>query len=135
MNSYKTPDMEFSLCGLTFIDMKKCLCVLFFLPFGILGCRKSSDPNAEHIKVVMKKYSINPAMIHVKAGKTTEIEVSTADVQHGFDVPGLNIKEPVRAGQPTIITLKSPPKGDYKVVCGIICGPHHDDMIARLIVE
>jgi len=41
----------------------------------------------------------------------------------------------VRSGQTAIITLKSPPKGEYKVVCGIICGPHHDDMVAKLVVE
>ena len=49
--------------------------------------------------------------------------------------PGLGIKEPVRAGQPAIVTLKNPPKGEYKVVCGIICGPHHEDMVAKLVVE
>ncbi len=83
----------------------------------------------------MKKYSIEPAVIHVKAGQTTELEVSTADVQHGFDVPQLGIKEPVRPGNSAIITLKSPPKGEYNVVCGIICGPHHDDMNGKLVVE
>jgi heme/copper-type cytochrome/quinol oxidase subunit 2 len=41
----------------------------------------------------------------------------------------------VRTGQPTIVTLKNPAKGEYKVVCGIICGPHHDDMEAKLVVE
>jgi hypothetical protein len=55
--------------------------------------------------------------------------------QHGFDVPDMGIKEPVRSGQTAIITIKSPPKGEYKVVCGIICGPHHDDMVAKLVVE
>jgi cytochrome c oxidase subunit 2 len=109
--------------------------VLFsFLTFA-LGCRNQSNPAADRIKVVMKKYTIEPAVIHVKAGQTTELEVSTADVQHGFDVPALSIKEPVRAGQPAIVTLKSPPRGEYKVVCGIICGPHHDDMVAKLVVE
>jgi cytochrome c oxidase subunit II len=83
----------------------------------------------------MKKYSIEPSVIHVKAGKLTELEVSSADVQHGFDVPQLGIKQPVRPGQPTVITLKSPVKGEYNVVCGIMCGPHHDDMQAKLVVE
>ncbi len=83
----------------------------------------------------MKKYTIEPAVIHVKAGQTTELAVTTADVQHGFDVPDLGIKEPVRPGDTAIVTLKSPPKGEYKVVCGIICGPHHDDMLAKLVVE
>lgn len=83
----------------------------------------------------MKKYTIEPAVIHVKASQVTELEVSSADVQHGFDVPGLSIKEPVRSGKPAIVTLNHPPKGEYKVVCGIICGPHHDDMVAKLVVE
>jgi cytochrome c oxidase subunit 2 len=101
-----------------------------------VGCQnRAKSLAAERITVVMKKYSIEPAVIRVKAGQTTELEVSTADVQHGFDVPQLGIKEPVRSGQPAIVTLKNPPKGEYKVVCGIICGPHHDDMVAKLVVE
>jgi len=83
----------------------------------------------------MRKYAIEPAVIHVKAAQITELEVSSADVQHGFDVPDLHIKEPVRSGQPAVITLNHPPKGEYKVVCGIICGPHHEDMQAKLVVE
>lgn len=119
-------------------NMNKSLVLLFALCLAILGvgCRQQSKSAADqHIQVVMKKYTIEPSVIHVKAGQTTELEVSTADVQHGFDVPGLGIKEPVRSGQPAIVTLKNPPKGEYKVVCGIICGPHHDDMVAKLVVE
>jgi len=118
--------------------MKKNLS-FFLITLGFLmvlaDCRSQSNPAAERIKVVMKKYTIEPAVIRVKAGQVTELEVSTADVQHGFDVPGLGIKEPVRSGQPAVITLKSPPKGEYRVACGIICGPHHDDMAAKLVVE
>lgn len=112
------------------------VCLMLALPLlmGAIGCRNQSG-SAERIKVVMKKYAIEPAEIHVKAGQTTELELTTPDVQHGFDVPGLGIKEPVRPGQTAIVTLKSPPKGEYKIVCGIICGPHHDDMVAKLLVE
>lgn len=109
------------------------LLALFFVIFAA-GCQKQSHAD-QRIQVVMKKYSIEPAIIHVKANQVTELEVSTADVQHGFDVPGLGIKEPVHSGRPAIVTLKNPPKGEYKVVCGIICGPHHDDMVAKLVVE
>jgi cytochrome c oxidase subunit 2 len=118
--------------------MNKSLLPLFALTLAILtlGCRNQPKSAADaHIQVVMKKYAIEPAVIHVKANQTTELEISTADVQHGFDVPGLGIKEPVRSGQPAIVTLNHPPKGEYKVECGIICGPHHDDMVAKLVVE
>lgn len=118
--------------------MNKRMLPLFALTLAILavGCRNQPKSSVDaHIPVVMKKYSIEPAIIHVKANQVTELEISTADVQHGFDVPDLGIKEPVRSGQPAKVTLKNPPKGEYKVVCGIICGPHHDDMVAKLVVE
>jgi cytochrome c oxidase subunit 2 len=118
--------------------MNKSLLPLFALTLIILagGCRNQQKSSADQqIQVVMKKYTIEPAIIHVKANQTTELDISTADVQHGFDVPELSIKEPVRPGQPATVTLKNPPKGEYKVVCGIICGPHHDDMVAKLVVE
>jgi cytochrome c oxidase subunit 2 len=109
------------------------LILLCFL-ISAAGCQHR-DPNADHVKVVMKKYTIEPAVIHVKAGKLTELEVSSADVQHGFKVDSLGISVPVRPGQPAVITLKSPAKGEYNVVCGIMCGPHHDDMQAKIVVE
>src|SRR5215467_4955667 len=115
--------------------MNRHFLALLALSFAIFatGCQKSHAD--QHIQVVMKKYSIEPSVIHVKAAQVTELDVSTADVQHGFDVPDLHIKEPVRSGQPAVITLNYPPKGEYKVECGIICGPHHEDMQAKLVVE
>jgi cytochrome c oxidase subunit 2 len=111
------------------------LLALSFAMFAV-GCQDHPKSTADaHIQVVMRKYAIEPVVIHVKAGQITELNVSTADVQHGFDVPGLGIKEPVRSGQPAVITLNHPPKGEYKVACGIICGPHHEDMVAKLVVE
>jgi cytochrome c oxidase subunit 2 len=116
--------------------MNRYFLALLALSFAMFatGCQKQSHAD-QRIQVVMKKYSIEPAVILVKAAQITELEVSTADVQHGFDVPDLHIKEPVRSGQPAVITLNHPPKGEYKVVCGIICGPHHEDMQAKLVVE
>jgi cytochrome c oxidase subunit 2 len=114
---------------------KRFLLILLCFLISAAGCHKETTSGAERIKIVMKRYSIDPAVIRVKAGQTTELEVSTGDVQHGFDVPQLGIKEPVRPGQPAVITLKSPAKGEYEVVCGIVCGPHHDDMKAKLVVE
>lgn len=83
----------------------------------------------------MKKYAIEPAVIQVKSGQKVELEVTTADVQHGFDVPELGIKESVQPGKTTVISFVAPAKGEYKVVCGVICGPHHEEMLAKLVVQ
>jgi cytochrome c oxidase subunit 2 len=109
------------------------LILLSFL-FLVAGCQKSHGPE-QHISVVMRKYSIEPAVIHLKSGQPVSLDVTTADVQHGFDVPDLGIKEPVQPGHTTSITFTPKAKGEYSVKCGVICGPHHDDMTGKLIVE
>lgn len=106
------------------------LSLMMFLP----GCR-NKQPADRQIKVVMKKYSFDPSEIRVKSGELVELELTTADVQHGLDIPALGIKEPVQPGKTAIVRFKAPAKGEYKINCGVICGPHHDDMQAKLIVE
>ena len=84
----------------------------------------------------MKRYSIEPAEIRVSSGKRIQLEVTTADVQHGLDIPDLGIHESVQPGRTTYVDFTAPAKqGEYKVSCGILCGPHHDDMVARLVVQ
>jgi cytochrome c oxidase subunit II len=83
----------------------------------------------------MKMYAIEPAVIRVKSGEIVELEVSTADVQHGFDVAQLGIREPVQPGRPSVFAFQAPAKGEYQITCGVLCGPHHDDMKAKLVVE
>lgn len=114
--------------------LKAAMTAVLISIFLLAGCRQQSTPT-EHINVVMKKYSVDPPVIRIRSGATVELLVTTADVQHGFDVPRLGIKEPVQPGKTTSIVLKAPAKGEYQVVCGIICGPHHDDMGGKIIVE
>lgn len=83
----------------------------------------------------MRRYSFDPSVIRVKAGEPVDLEVTTADVQHGFDVPELGIKEAVQPGRTTEIRFTPSKKGEYRVKCGVICGPHHDDMTAKLVVD
>jgi len=109
---------------------------VFSLGLGLflLGCQKN-QPADERIRVVMKKYTIAPPEIRVKPGERIELDVTTADVQHGFDVPELGIRQPVQPGRTTVIYFTAPSTGEYRVACGVICGPHHDDMRGKLVVQ
>jgi cytochrome c oxidase subunit 2 len=109
--------------------------VLLLLPLLLLSavaCNREPDVK---IAVVMKKYTIEPAEIRVKKGQMVELTVSTADVQHGFAVPGLGIKEPVQRNRPAVIVFEARQAGTFPVACSIICGSGHDDMQAKIIVE
>ena len=112
--------------------MKRAL-LLFPLYLLLIACAKH-QPDVK-INVTMKKYAIEPAEIHVKQGQTVELTVSTADVQHGFYVPDLGIKEPIQKGKPAVITFEAKKAGTFPVQCSIICGPGHDDMHGSIVVE
>lgn len=118
--------------------MKTILIVFLFLISLLtlsVGCQKAQQTPAQQINVVMKKYDIQPNVIRVKSGQPVELDVTTADVQHGLDVPDLGIKESVQPGRTTKINFTPKTKGEFKVACGVICGPHHEDMVGKLVVE
>jgi heme/copper-type cytochrome/quinol oxidase subunit 2 len=103
---------------------------------GMAGCaKKSQDSAARVIPVTMKKGYIAPKQIQVKLGENVKLNVSTLDEQHGFDVPEMNISEPINPGKPAEIALDTSKKGTFKVECGIMCGSRHDDMKAEIVVE
>jgi len=83
----------------------------------------------------MKKFAITPAEIRIRQGEAVQFEVLTEDVQHGFTVEDLGIREPVNPGKPAVFTFVAERKGTFLVECSILCGSGHDDMQARLIVE
>lgn len=107
------------------------LCLAFVL--GAAGC-ESSKPDVV-IPVVMKKYAFVPAEIRVKKGQLVELDVSTADVQHGFYVPELGIREPIQPHKPARIVFRADRAGVFPMSCSIICGAGHDDMKGQIIVE
>jgi cytochrome c oxidase subunit 2 len=98
------------------------------------GCQKK-NPADEHFQITMRRYAIEPSIIRVRSGETVELQITTTDVQHSLDIPELGIKAPVQPGHITTVTFKAPAHGEYTMSCGVICGPHHDDMTGKLMVE
>jgi cytochrome c oxidase subunit II len=105
----------------------------------MFGCgRKTprySGPPDTVLQVVMKKWAITPARIVVRQGARVELIVSTADVEHGLNVPGLGINEPVQPGKPAAIRFLAQTPGVYPMRCSIACGRGHDQMTGAIIIE
>lgn len=102
----------------------------------LVGCASQpARPPDVHLNVVVKKYAVEPAEIRLKHGQIVMLHVSTADVQHGFDVPSLGISESIQPGKPAIITFEANLRGRHRIECGIICGAGHDDMTGLIIIE
>lgn len=104
---------------------------------GTSGCKSTptySGPPDFVLPVVMKKWAIVPDRIVVAQGKKVELVVSTADVEHGFNVPALAINEPVQPGKPAVIRFLAQAAGTYPMRCSIACGRGHDRMTGTIVV-
>jgi cytochrome c oxidase subunit II len=87
--------------------------------FLFSGCARFSGPKtSQTLHITARKYSFQPTVIHVKKGSQVVLEISTLDVQHGFQVPGLGISESVQKGRPTLVSFTAPDKaGEYPLQC------------------
>jgi cytochrome c oxidase subunit II len=99
-----------------------------------MGCAKSAK-ETRVIKVEVMKYTVSPSEIRVRQGEAVTLELTSTDVQHGFDVAGMGISEPIQPGQVARFALKTEKRGVFEVTCGIICGPRHDEMRGKIVVE
>jgi len=118
--------------------LRKTISILPVLAFAFFLNACNSKPSTHTFKsqrVTMRKFAIDPDVIRVKQGEDVVLTVSTDDVQHGFDVEDLGINEPVQPGKPVEIHLDTSKKGEFKVACSIICGPGHNDMTGKIVVE
>jgi cytochrome c oxidase subunit II len=103
------------------------------------GCGKKTPTYAgppDFVRqVVMKKWAIVPGRIAVPQGAHVELVVSTADVEHGFNVAGLGINEPVQPGKPASVRFLAQTPGVYPMRCSIACGRGHDQMTGAIVIE
>lgn len=117
--------------------MRFCILALGCLALATCSCAKKPQPpqTAIHLQVTMRKFQIDPSMIRVKQGENVLLEVSTKDVEHGFEVEDMGIDEPIQPGKPVQIPLDTSKKGEFRVACSIVCGAGHEDMTAAIVVE
>jgi cytochrome c oxidase subunit 2 len=99
------------------------------------SCSRKQAAPAVHLAITMRKFVIDPNVIRVKQGENVVLDVSSKDVQHGFQVEQLGINEPIQPGKPAAIALDTSKKGEFKMECSIICGAGHDEMTGKIVVE
>jgi len=114
--------------------LSSAIITLLALP-ALSGCNARQAAPTAHVKITAHKYAFEPPVIHLKKGESVELEISTLDVQHGFEVEAFGLDESIQKGKPAIVTFTPQQKGEYRMNCDIICGPGHDGMEGKIVVD
>jgi len=118
--------------------LRKTLSILAALlsTFFVNACNsKHSAQKTTFLPVTMRRFAIEPDVIRVKQGEDVVLVVSTKDVQHGFQIEDMGINEPIQPGKPANIHVDTSKNGEFSVACSIICGPGHNGMTGKIVVE
>lgn len=105
-------------------------------PFAEPGLRELAPGKYEaYILAQASPWKFSPAEIRVPVGSTVTFYITSADVQHGFDLYNTNINMMALPGQISKLTVTFDTPGEYPYVCHEYCGVGHQNMYGKIIVE
>jgi cytochrome c oxidase subunit II len=67
-------------------------------------------------------------VLHIPAGRTVRLDITSADVIHSFWIPRLAGKIDAIPGHVTVLRLKADAPGRYRGLCAEFCGTAHLEM-------
>jgi cytochrome c oxidase subunit 2 len=107
---------------------------------AVAGCVAATQvapkaPPVQTVEILAQKFNFTPDEIKVKKGVPVDLELTTLDRIHGFNVPGLGLRTEIVPGQTTHVKFTPDKTGRFLFHCDIFCGEGHEDMDAAIIVE
>ena len=87
------------------------------------------------VAVQARRFEYAPSEIRARAGEPIVVELTSADVEHGFAIPALGVRAVVSPGRPTRVRVVAPRAGTYPFHCDVFCGSGHESMAGALVVE
>jgi cytochrome c oxidase subunit II len=94
-----------------------------------------TGPNAYSVHMLAHMWAWTPSPLHVPQGAAITFYVTSADVLHGFQVPGTTINVTAVPGIIGSVTYTFEHVGTYNIICNEYCGIGHQNMIGRIIVD
>lgn len=123
--------------------------VLLFLAAGTIYGFKDSKNNSSDLKVkptnastgqlkefnlTAKQWSFEPSEIIVNQGDKVKLNVSSADVSHGFAISEYDISRTINPGETAVIEFTADKAGEFTFYCNVFCGDGHRGQTGKLIV-
>ena len=87
------------------------------------------------VEVQARQFEFVPSTIVTDAGQPLRLEVTSIDVDHGFEIPELGIDETLPPHQTQTIEFTPDQAGEFLFRCNVFCGPGHDEMTGVLVVR
>jgi len=103
-------------------------------PFDHPGVQEIAPGKYEAV-VVAKTWAFTPKEIDVPVGAEVSFVATSADVTHGFFIPGTRVNMMLIPGLISKLNYRFTKPGEYLLICHEYCGELHHTMSAKVVVK
>ena len=86
------------------------------------------------VRLIAQQYDFVPRVVRVPADTPVRFRLTSADVVHGFLLPGTNVNTMVVPGFVAEVRTRFSRPGEYEMPCHEFCGLGHHAMVAHVSV-
>jgi len=94
----------------------------------------AAQPKEKVIKIVAKRFDYTPGNFTLKKGEPVILELTSADVLMGFNLPDFNLRADIVPDKVTRVRFVPDKTGTFTFLCDIFCGTKHEEMNGKLTV-
>ena len=102
--------------------------------FASVATYVTAQPKEKLIKMTAKRFDYTPGHLTLKKGEPVILELTTADVMMGFNLPDFGVRADIVPDKVTRVRLVPDKTGTFTFLCDIFCGDGHEEMHGTLIV-
>lgn len=96
---------------------------------------RAAEENPPVVKLTAHKFEFEPAELRLKKDQTVVLELTSTDVDHGFNIAELNLRADLLPGKITRVRVTPEKAGRFEFHCDTFCGLNHEEMGGTLIIE
>lgn len=95
----------------------------------------SNEALGEEVSVVASNWEWEMSKTEFKVGEPVTFSIKGEQGLHGFAIQRTDIDEQIPEGETKEVTWIPDKTGEYTLVCSIVCGSGHGDMVQTIIVN
>ncbi|MCL4558313.1 MAG: cytochrome c oxidase subunit II [Deltaproteobacteria bacterium] len=116
--------------------------VMFYLGWKNYKFIQGVPKNAMTVRVTGRQWSWlftyangkNSGILELPVGKPVKLDITSADVIHGFFIPAFRIKQDAVPGVVNSIWFIPDKTGTYEILCTVYCGIGHAHMLSKAVI-
>lgn len=116
-------------------DTKTLLMIVVALLLLGVPYHTGAQSQPKTIAITAHRFAFEPAQITLKKGEPVTLQLTTADVTHGFYLKPLKIDGVIEPGKTTELHITPQVAGTFTTICDHFCGANHGNMKMTIVVE